>query len=455
MLILISDLHLTDCSTATNPHATAFKLLTEELKASIKAKEAKEIHVVLLGDVFDLVRTDHWHANAIPAKKRPWGGDKLDPRTGMNPDPDVERQFGEVLAKILDQTSSKALIEGLKSLGGGGGPPVRVTCVVGNHDRVLNNFASLREQIAREFAPLPIDFPNFFHSSEYRVLGRHGHEWDEHCHAWKFLTKVLQPGSKAGRFDPETYRVMGIGEVITAELMSGFVFNVRHELPDDPEFHRLAMEINNLRPMSDVIRWITWLTQRDVVQERFDACIRAFRKALEDTLDTTLAKEWDRVKADVVVSGDITDFLAKALAILKTGRGLQVLQKLVAVIEKFESVVEKVRGHREDDLYHGAKDEYGQGTVPDDVDYILYGHTHGARQVCFSAEVEGRARMYVNTGTFLPLIERTADRQSFFRSNRMTFICIYRSDEDTAGRHGPGPTLDVWDGMKRKEYLPD
>jgi hypothetical protein len=156
-----------------------------------------------------------------------------------------------------------------------------------------------------------------------------------------------------------------------------------------------------------------------------------------------------------VVSGDITDYLAKALAILKSGNGLQTLQTLIPVIEKTEAALAVVRGHREDGLYKGAEEEYGGGQLPPNVEYLAYGHTHSARQVCFSAEVDGSARMYINTGTFLPLIERAADQQSFFRSNRMTFICVYRSDEDLDGRRGPGPTVDVWDGMKRKNYLDD
>jgi hypothetical protein len=61
--------------------------------------------------------------------------------------------------------------------------------------------------------------------------------------------------------------------------------------------------------------------------------------------------------------------------------------------------------------------------------------------------------MYVNSGTFLPLIEHADDRKSFFRSNRMTFVCFYGDQENRATPRGDGPTMDVWDGMKRKDYL--
>jgi UDP-2,3-diacylglucosamine pyrophosphatase LpxH len=453
MLILISDLHLSDCSTASNPHATSIELLIKELKGSIEAKQPTEIHVVLLGDIFDVVRTDYWHANGLPAASRPWGGDTLDPETGMNPDPAVEGQFAAILEKVLAQPSSRALTSGLKQLAEGFPTlPAKVTYVVGNHDRVLNNFESLRARIAAEFSPLEVDFANHFYSDAYRIFARHGHEWDQHCHGWKFLTKVLQPGSRAGRFDPEVYRVMAIGEVVTAELMSGFVFNVRTALPDDAEFLRLVREINNLRPMSDVIRWITWLSRQPAVRGKLNLCTRAFHQALRDTLHTTLAKRWDHVKRDFIINADLTDNLGRALAVLNAGANLDTLQTLIPVFEKLEAAWTALKGHQEDDLYQGASTEFQSAELPADVEYLAYGHTHTARQDCFRAEPDGTVQMYVNTGTFLPLIERAADGHSFVQSNRMTFICLYNQGEDQRGRKGNGPTVDVWDGMKRKDY---
>lgn len=453
MLIVISDLHLTDCSTASNPHFTAFRLLASELKPSIRAKGAREIRVLLLGDIFDVVRTSHWHEH-VPFARRPWNGPQLDPATGMNPGPGVEQQFGQVLAKVLQQKSSRALVDGIRSLGDEVGLPVSVTYVPGNHDRVLHNFPTLRQQVAEAFRPAHVTFTHAFHAPEYRVFARHGHEWDGNCHGWKFLTRVLDRGSGAKRFDPEVYRVMAIGEVITAELMGGLVYNARKELPGDAEFHRLVAEANNVRPQTDSIRWLVWMGNQQSAP-RLDACSRAFRTALENLLDTTVAREWDRLKPDLLVAGDVTDLLGKVLAIVKGRRGLRSFDKIIPVLEEFEAVLAKVRGHPQDGLYRGAMEELMGDDLPPDVEYLMYGHTHTARQDCARAEVDGTARIYVNTGTFLPLIARADDRRSFFRSNRMTFVCFYRSDEDTEGRQGPGPTMDVWDGMKRKDYLPE
>jgi len=84
MLVIISDIHLTDESTAVNVHPTAFdEVLGPEIIGEFKRVKASEIHLVLLGDIFDMCRTDYWFRKGISPDDRPWGG-KIDPKTGMN-----------------------------------------------------------------------------------------------------------------------------------------------------------------------------------------------------------------------------------------------------------------------------------------------------------------------------------------------------------------------------------
>lgn len=64
MLIFISDLHFVDGS------ARAFEYFFQDVAASIK-KETKEIKIVSLGDIFDLLHTEMWFA--FPVEERPWG----------------------------------------------------------------------------------------------------------------------------------------------------------------------------------------------------------------------------------------------------------------------------------------------------------------------------------------------------------------------------------------------
>jgi hypothetical protein len=61
-------------------------------------------------------------------------------------------------------------------------------------------------------------------------------------------------------------------------------------------------------------------------------------------------------------------------------------------------------------------------------------------------------KMYINTGTYLPLVQRTDDGKGFAKSHQLTMAFFYADGEDKDGRAGPGPTMDLWNGIKRKEY---
>ena len=82
---------------------------------------------------------------------RPWSNISVD--TAMNPDPRIEGQFGQILEGILGSESGKTFLSALNDVGQAAKasfqiPKPRITYVVGNHDRAVNNFASLRTRIA-------------------------------------------------------------------------------------------------------------------------------------------------------------------------------------------------------------------------------------------------------------------------------------------------------------------
>jgi predicted phosphodiesterase len=87
----------------------------------------------------------------------------------------------------------------------------------------------------------------------------------------------------------------------------------------------------------------------------------------------------------------------------------------------------------------------------DPFQFILYGHTHIARQEYLTGELDGTGRIYVNTGTYLPLITLARDERTFASARQMTMTFAYAEDEDTDGKAG-GPSLDVWAGIRRKQY---
>jgi len=61
--------------------------------------------------------------------------------------------------------------------------------------------------------------------------------------------------------------------------------------------------------------------------------------------------------------------------------------------------------------------------------------------------------MYINTGTLLRLIQRTASRDGFSTASQMTMAFFYKTEEDKTARADRGPTLDLWNGIRRKTYV--
>lgn len=463
MLVILSDLHLTDGSTSKNAPGEVFEeILLKEILVNAEENDVKEIQIALLGDIFDFVRTDYWYRENIPMDKRPWGGD-LDPSTGMNRDAaELERQFSQILDEILKTKSSQSFLNTFNTVARKTGIETKFTYIVGNHDRVFWNFPSLQEKIRNQLADVTqnnkhsdrVEFISVLCTPEYGVKARHGHEWDEHNHGWELHNEVLNKKNKLDRFDEEVYKVISIGEVVTAELMGGFIHRVKQSFgPSDDELLSRLMQVNDVRPMTDAFGWLEWFSNENLSDKNKNIILTALKESLQAVLSTSLAKEWDRIKIDLLIRGDLIDrfqLLEKALR----NADYNEIKKCIDLFEIFGKLG-KVLGSSRDHYAEAAEKEWDQmsSTEEKNIQYILYGHTHIAAHEYFAGTPDGRTRMYINTGTYLPLIEKTINKNGFYSTYQMTMVFFYSKDEDRQGRtKDQNPTMDLWYGMKRKIY---
>jgi len=215
-------------------------------------------------------------------------------------------------------------------------------------------------------------------------------------------------------------------------------------------------DVNNLRPMSEALRWVSWFTQRQPNPEYLDIVRKALIGSLEELLASALAREWDKIKSNIIVAGDTVDIMQTGLKALKAPGGFKSLADKVSLLQWIGGAKDRVwtfLGLGKGDGYvDGARQEFAGGKLPDKTQYIAYGHTHFARHDCFNGDLSGKVQFYANTGTYLPLIERTLDGKGFWRAHNMTMLFCYRQDEDTKDRVGDGPTVDIWDGIRRKVF---
>jgi UDP-2,3-diacylglucosamine pyrophosphatase LpxH len=444
MLVLFSDLHLTDQSTAENVHGEAFThVLLPEIAAAAQSKKAQDLDLVLLGDIVDLVRTDHWLK--LDPSLRPWNGE-LDPQTATNVRAEVESEYQAALQKILATPSAQALkfacraLDGLKVEGRVVSP--RIIYVIGNHDRPLLNYPSLQKQFA-DWLGSPVTFGHELLAGDYHLLARHGHIWDDHCYGYELLRKVLQKGTTVERSDVACHRVQTIGEVLTAELMSGLIYRVKSEVDSrhTPELWRLLMQVNNVRPEPEVLRWLQWAGRNRFNADDKRLVVSALRESVQSVLQSDLGRLWDKTRRDWFLSGDITD----RLTLLRVALRLRFdeLEKVLPLAARVYGPL----GGLKDVCREGAHQELAARNV----EYVVYGHTHYATANYDSAEPEGGVKMYLNTGTFLPVVQKARDR-GFATDYRMTFTVFYRPEEDTRGKQGRTVSCEIWSGRKRKQY---
>ncbi|MGD0339586.1 MAG: hypothetical protein ABSB78_12455 [Bacteroidota bacterium] len=455
MIVLISDVHLTDESTARNVHRSAFEILEDEIISNVESKkDINEIKVVLLGDIFDLVRTDYWLRKNIAPADRPWNG-IINPSTGMNGNKEkVEDQFNKILEGIFDTDACKSFFAMLNNVAKRAKKynvrDTSVTYVVGNHDRAFNNFESLKNKVKEKLGNVvEIEFVSVLHDPEYSVLARHGCEWDNDCYSWKFSNNVFK--TSYNQFDEPVYRIMSLGEVITAELMAGIVYHVSQALANNPseqdkQFIETIKEVNNLRPMVEVFRYLDWLTKNGM--NKYDDILRqALRKALEATYTSSLAILWKRY------DNTIPGLLKRTNILVKKGFGF--VKTVVLLLHAIYKVWEGIRSifvGTEDDLVSGAREEWKNNSF-ENIQYIFYGHTHEARQDYIEGKQDGTVKLYVNTGTYLPLIQECSRDNGYSTAYQMTMAFVYKGSEDHDGKKGDAPSLDIWNGIKRKIYV--
>lgn len=444
MLALISDIHLSDETTSFNVHPEALKsVLLEEIKTSARSKGARELHLALLGDIVDFVRTDYWLK--LPPEARPWNGE-LD-KFGVNKACDPEH-YHTLLNEILTGTKSatsralKLLCQGLSDLRVGDTTlQPKIIYVVGNHDRAFLYDPSLQRRFL-DFIGMDVTFTHVLYAPAYALLARHGHQWDEHCYGYHYYRKISHAAKQLDFLDLACHKVQTIGEVITAELMGGLVFRVRNGMKrgNTAGLTQKIMQVNCVRPDIEALRWLAWGGSEFNDADK-KLVMTALKESIQAVLNSSLARKWDKIKTDTLVSGDLTDRLSLLSTLL--GKDYDRLEKLVPPLADWYARLST------------DADQYVQGAERDlqksAAQYVVYGHTHVSKQACFSAQTEGSVKMYYNTGTFLPLIQH-AVRDGFHTDYQMTLMFFYRGDEDTDSKQGNSVSCEMWSGRKRKRY---
>ncbi len=458
MLVLISDLHLTDKSSET-VRPGAFRLFCERMHdlaydASWRApakpggkrvyRPIEEMDLVLLGDILDVIRSDRWHVGAA----RPWS------RTNSKPFRDKVRSItkgilannasGLALLKDLMDPESKLMT--VPRAGPNGKPvtgawdltsqkrvrvTVRIHYMVGNHDWFYHlddrAFDAIRKLVVDAFGLANDPAQPFPHDpaesttvkrvlDAHEVFARHGDIYD--------------PFNFEGNRDTSS-----LGDAIVVELLSRFPKKVGRALGSTAAVRPLLdglNEIDNVRPLVMVPAWVDGLIRRTVKDRRQAAKVRAV---------------WDRLA---------NRFLQLQYVLDRDTYSPVDRVDLLQVILRLSGVVSKMRTARVMDWIgryvggRGVADYKDALSEPSyryrSARFIVYGHTH--EHVVVPLDTSGAPpneyrRVHLNTGTWRRVHELARaypDDEAFIDRYVMTYLAFFKDDE-RGGHH-----FESWSG---------
>jgi len=452
MLVIISDLHLGDGTTASSISPSAFHLFANRLRemayfASFR-KDGKyvpieQLDILLLGDILDPIHSTLWLGTKQGAANfsRPWSEatnpffiSKLAETTQAIIDVNKESlnilrrcTNGESITLPPANSRGKPDMDSKERIQ----PKVRMHYTVGNHDWYYHlkgkAFDDIRRNIinsmglsnAVDLFPFEMDESPVLSETlkAYKVFARHGDYFD------KFNFNREQ-----GR-DHAT-----LGDVFAMEVLNRYPVAVQahfgNRLPK-PIIDSLR-RITNVRPALATSLWISG----QIKHYAGNAALETELKTIWDTLcDEFLQLPIVRAQ-DKAFKFDVVDAMELVIKVSKR-TSFQTLNDIVIWVR--DKMSEKERSFAEHALNEPA-------FLNDVAKYIVYGHTH--HHEIISLDTNGRppheqSQLYINSGTwhsYFDLAIKNPDEQKFVPYQTLTYLSFYK-DGEREGRQ-----FETWSG---------
>jgi len=361
MLIFVSDLHMVD-----HPKRESFRPepMFEAIRSRLHDVDTAQdpVTLVLLGDIFELLKSDVW----LDRDVRPWD----------RPSQSLALAAMSVLQGIRDNAGNAGFFQGLQELRREFG--VSLVYLPGNHDGLLADAqvpglrAMLRQLIPGLDGNGDEAFRNFLVDEQHGVVAEHGHQLDS----------FNRPTAKSKRFVP--------GDAVVIEVLVAlprYVREARHAPSEFAEEFDFLHEMDNVEPqdLSGLMRWLEFWLQD---------CQGVDRASWEDSVAIGLRQCAARLK-DAMRANGAQRLVGKVLQAFTS----HWLFTRVALLRKLARIPT------------GAGNEFAQvakrvgiiapwcekWAAPPDL--FIAGHTHVPLQQVFST-ARGQQITYLNTGTW-------------------------------------------------------
>lgn len=437
MLVIISDLHLTDGTSGQTIKANAFRIFAERVRdmafdASFRQDDTyrpvERIDILLLGDILDVIRSTAWLEDGATA--RPWS----DPSNNA-----FIEKVKDISDAILEHNvPSLAHLRNLSEDNGLTLPPpdatgeqpadegdpcpvaVNIHYMVGNHDWFYHlpgtAYDPLRQNVV-EAMGLANDFTAGF-----------PHEPEESVE----LARVLRDHEVFARhgdiYDPFNFEEdrdeSSLGDCIVVELLNRFPLAVNDLMGQHLPQACLdgLRELDNVRPLLAIPIWIDALLQKTGVGKRE---VKRVKGIWDGLVDDFLGLDFVRERDSFFNPWDSVDKLEIAL---KFSKGIS-LSTAGALANWWNDQM----GASDDSAYPYAMKE--RAFKNRSARYLVYGHTHDHEIVPLDASFPGSQRfdqIYFNSGTWRRvhrLAKAHPDEQEFMAYDVMTYLSFFKGDE--------------------------
>ena len=482
MLVVISDLHLGDGTTAESIPASAFYLFAKRLRqdahfASIhygNYRPIEELDIILMGDIIDPLHSTKWlfpplgqeqfiqvngqeHIRITEEEEdgyiRPWS-DPTDPLFAPKL-LEVTRaiiEHNKEALSVMRKLANGEFIEFDPVNGGGNRNPkdknkiplkVRFHYMVGNHDWYYHLKGEAFDQIRQELidamglsnppTPFPYDLRKLNSDSEweqdeapqierlfrdYKVFCRHGDYYD----SFNF-------NSEQGR------DIATLGDAFTMEVCNRYPEELKRTPDLDIEIVNNLRHITNVRPALATPLWIsgqiTRLTEENLLT---GMNARDLKKIWDNLGDKFINLKFVKSK-DIPFKIDIVDKIQAAVK----------LSKLIS-LDTLDNLVYKIQNRR---LFGGNDNSFAKFALnepsfhDDSARYIVYGHTHHQETIPLDYDNHGGNQIYFNSGTwhtYFDLARKDPKEKKFVPYKALTYITFYR-DYEHDDRH-----FETWTG---------
>jgi UDP-2,3-diacylglucosamine pyrophosphatase LpxH len=439
MLVIISDLHLTDGTTGTTVGAAAFEDFRQHLedfaldaceRPNGEYRSIESIELVLLGDIFDIIRSTLWTDDGKEGV-RPWD------------DPDSPAFIAKIeaitRAILAFNQETFAILKGLTadtpitvpSKRGGRqhtAVPTHIHYLVGNHDWFLHlpgdAYEAIRQPI-RDALGLANPPGPFTHAPEHapwlmeiyrahNVFARHGDIFDP-------FNYIPEQGRNAAT----------LGDALVVEVINRFPQEVKarmgHSLPA-PLLEGLN-ELANVRPSLLVPVWVdTLLQSMDIPQAQIDEVKEIWDEMANNFLKLKFVRDQDKMfRFDVVDAMEIVLKLYDNVSLNTASKAILFIRdKFWGGESSFASYALKETAFKERWAHH-----------------IVYGHTHHYEIVPLDKVFVGYDsfnQFYFNSGTWHPVHALALAHERFVFFNVMTFMAFFKEDERK------GRPFETWSG---------